>query len=515
MKIKQILHTLLERKRINAVDIFVLRSRISNWHRRMYSRGGIAVNLDVNSGKDWESRATIDVKIENWPKKWIRGKKVYTKEFERKVLKGTGWKVTTAFAESGDVCIYLEVPKFWGKSEYRSEDDPRPRFLFHAAPTRYERAILRQGLKPRNRPYNKIYRYHEPRVYLYTHLDKSDLHQMMLSIESEERQGGKRRSTENLQYTVFKIDTRKFNKFNLFTDRSDPGTGAAYTLTHIPAKALKVLYRYKKDDPIPEPMDVFGDYNKYIGEPGEEETEEFEVDEVKFIVNALLEQKKTRDIPYEQLKNQIINWIIKRSKNWVAGTLQTKKEYFAKQIKFRKKNEESIVISISQAGILTSIHPRITKRSLTIWFEKEALKGTNWSISTIEGHFLGSGDPINIIIERYKKPITKSRYLYHATSKENAKKIKKQGLKPSKNFDPGGYNYTTPKLFLCKSIKYAINAYINDYGYDNMVIFRLDTKKFNRFNLYKDRTEKNAYYTFTHIPAKALEIISYDPYKWF
>ena len=45
-------------------------------------------------------------------------------------------------------------------------------------------------------------------------------------------------------FVVFRIDTRKFDKFNIFRDPEvGKRTGFVWTPTHIPAKALEVVYQ--------------------------------------------------------------------------------------------------------------------------------------------------------------------------------------------------------------------------------------------------------------------------------
>ena len=60
---------------------------------------------------------------------------------------------------------------------------------------------------------------------------------------------------EDTEYVVFRIDTNKFSKFNIFRDNMAGGPPAVYTLSHIPAKAISV-YEYRSTNLIENLLEV-------------------------------------------------------------------------------------------------------------------------------------------------------------------------------------------------------------------------------------------------------------------
>lgn len=220
------------------------------------------------------------------------------------------------------------------------------------------------------------------------------------------------------------------------------------------------------------------------------------------IVYHLLEVKKTRNVPLQQVENQIFNWLKK-----IAPDLP--KKSLANELHIHDREERGY-ISINMKVLKATI-PKLFKdyNAFINAFEKNALKGTNWTVSetTRFGMFTRFQKAVSITIERYARTYKKPKYLYHATFADNEAKINRQGLKPRKRVNDPDYRYSNQRIFFARSKKASLQALSNDYGKKDVVVYRLNTQKFNRFNLFIDRTETGAYYTLTHIPAKYLEII--------
>ena len=123
---------------------------------------------------------------------------------------------------------------------------PKPKYLYHTTPIENEDRIKRKGLIPRSR-HTKKFRYIIPKVHLYTKYDSAFFDEMMFDIHNLDRDNiGV--DDRDLEYVIFRIDTTKFAKFNIFPDNMAGGLPAVYTLSHIPAKAISVHeYRATKN----------------------------------------------------------------------------------------------------------------------------------------------------------------------------------------------------------------------------------------------------------------------------
>ena len=154
---------------------------------------------------------------------------VITTDFEKDFLRGTGWRISSTTLTSGNSALVLALESR-GKSGLK-----KPQYLYHATPLKYERQVLKEGLKPRSRSYDNLYRYSESRIYFTTLPDEETLKAAISD-----------RGTVN-EFVIFVVDTKKFNKFNIHTDWSYGGfeglPRSVYTLTHIPPSALKVYKR--------------------------------------------------------------------------------------------------------------------------------------------------------------------------------------------------------------------------------------------------------------------------------
>ena len=169
-------------------------------------------------------------------------RKIETHEFERNYLRRTGWSVSSAIIGFSRKGIRLELETSGSPLE------SKPEFLYHAAPVEYVESILKRGLVPKTRPYDVSFRYLEPRVYFVTRLNFKLL-KRLISDKSDVN-----------DFVIFKLDTSKFKKFNLWPDdASDSSTliydnpFSVYTKTHIPSSALKITHRVTDGEVIKDP----------------------------------------------------------------------------------------------------------------------------------------------------------------------------------------------------------------------------------------------------------------------
>ena len=155
----------------------------------------------------------------------IVGNKINADEFERLHARPKGWFISgTFFDPDNPHNVAIEIG-----FEPVSEEVPKPPYLYHGVPSSIEQEVLRTGLKPRKRDYSaRGYIYREPRIYFLTRYSDSDMKHMVNDLEG---------------VTVFRLDTSKFKKFNIFKDKVEPGYPSVYTLTHIPPKFLEVVTR--------------------------------------------------------------------------------------------------------------------------------------------------------------------------------------------------------------------------------------------------------------------------------
>lgn len=243
------------------------------------------------------------------------------------------------------------------------------------------------------------------------------------------------------------------------------------------------------------------------------------------ILQTLLERKKLKPISMEQLVNQMENWFRRHAKipknetvflDWFVVKDFNNPEGPKDKVHFGVlKQHLYTALGISYDREEESLRAKSLGTKNLDRFEKGALKGTLWNVS----QYVDAGTICNFSIERPAKTVKKPKYLFHATLEKNTRKILKTGIKPYKKTGsstlPTGrenpdilFRYPQQRVYLTKKPSHAMRALLNDLGIDkNIVVFRIDTRKFSKFNLFLDRTEDDAYYTFTHIPANALSIV--------
>ena len=157
--------------------------------------------------------------------------KKFVEMFEQEVLNPTGYQIVDYDHTRLEATLYITNLKA------RTKAIKKPKFLYHFAHVKHEKAILKKGLLPKDGPSDFSHKMYKSRIYLIASSPKSwDVHTLnMLSDSMEDN------------FVVFRIDTRKFNRFNVFEDFEARGGEFVWTPTHIPARALKVIYRWKSE----------------------------------------------------------------------------------------------------------------------------------------------------------------------------------------------------------------------------------------------------------------------------
>ena len=163
---------------------------------------------------------------------------VSTSEFEEKYLKKFGWTVWSAVYSLNPV--FSMGARLEGKrlnlmlepSSRVQTKVKKPEFLYHIAPRKFESSISKRGLIPKSTTYRSGLRYSEPRIFFTT-----DKPREWSASEYTEIEG---------PTTIFRLDTRKFSRFNLHKDWTDSSVtdSAVFTRTHIPAQALSIVDRF-------------------------------------------------------------------------------------------------------------------------------------------------------------------------------------------------------------------------------------------------------------------------------
>ena len=161
---------------------------------------------------------------------------------ESGLLQGTGWQYLEHVHNFDTINITLHAPR-----ERTTQAIPKPRYLYHVTSEKNENRILRQGLVPHPGPRDRHRPEYKSRVYfLIVDLAADDFRDLADYVSVA---GGVSRANE---VVVFELDTRRFNKFNIFLDEEltadYPVEAAVWTPTHIPAKALEVVYRASEDE---------------------------------------------------------------------------------------------------------------------------------------------------------------------------------------------------------------------------------------------------------------------------
>ena len=153
----------------------------------------------------------------------------FSQDFE-KLLRPVDYSIhNTTVNEFGKFIVYNLV-----NIKARTKAVKKPRYLYHITSLWDEKIIRRKGLLPMEGRGDESYTTYKNRIYLIIDPPNTwDLKRMKLTIPV---------IRENGEFVVFRVDTRKFNRFNIFELELDL-KDYVWTPTHIPAKALKVVFR--------------------------------------------------------------------------------------------------------------------------------------------------------------------------------------------------------------------------------------------------------------------------------
>lgn len=256
MNSEKLLHLLLEKKKMRNISPEQLEAQITNWVVRSYHK-----TLDADEKKLLpisyllkSAKTARDISVDAFSNnevaylsilekyvhkilgiQWGEGgvqKNHYKKLFnmiEKHGLKGTNWTIYKMVG-TGYKWGYITV-----QMERYANTIKKPKYLYHVTPIKNIPSINRQGLKPMKRPdRTKGFHYLKPRIYLSS--NKGDALNAFIADYGHKK-----------HYALYRVDTSKFSKFNLFTDHTT-FSNAVYTLTHIPAKALQLIRRTKHED---------------------------------------------------------------------------------------------------------------------------------------------------------------------------------------------------------------------------------------------------------------------------
>ena len=211
-----------------AISLEQLRRQIVNWFKReARSNWEVKINYDFFRGQvDGMHRMFVLYFYDTTGKDDLReyGYIFNSQYFDRIVLKNSGWNVQELRFESYkgiDSCIVSVTKNTSGKY-------PKPRYLYHMSPPGNYKNIIRRGLLPQKGKTTGA-RIPDPRVYLFYN------YEFII--------GRKKYPLTFIQndFDVFRVDTNKFDRFNLYSDDDAFHVPAAWTPSHIPAHALTYL----------------------------------------------------------------------------------------------------------------------------------------------------------------------------------------------------------------------------------------------------------------------------------
>ena len=161
----------------------------------------------------------------------------FVKRFEKEVLEPVKYQVVDYYRHKDTGRIGFEIILNITNLKVRTGIVEKPRFLYHFARFRNEKTILKKGLVPRDGPVDYVNKKYKSRIYLIAKpLVSWDLRDIFSGLPTHLYD----------EFILFRIDTRKFSRFNIFEDLELDGHDAGtfvWTPTHIPSKALKVVFR--------------------------------------------------------------------------------------------------------------------------------------------------------------------------------------------------------------------------------------------------------------------------------
>ena len=217
-----------------------LENRTRKWYKKK-----LEIFLDDQDSELYSKKLSSYFKIEGydenlidgltirlyWPA-YIREKippKEFIKTYEREVLNPIGYQIVDQHIHSLGRKAVLNVTNLKARTKYVK----KPRFLYHFTHSKQEGKILKKGLVPKDGPGDFSYKMYKSRIYLIAQDPKQWGYDILDIIPFD--------SIKDV--IIFRIDTRKFNRFNIFQDSEYRDNSAVWTPTHIPANALKVVFR--------------------------------------------------------------------------------------------------------------------------------------------------------------------------------------------------------------------------------------------------------------------------------
>lgn len=220
MKILEILESI---KKSVPADVVI--NRYVNWVSQVTGIGKPEVREKFISkarvgshGRDWLSFRPVSEKIlkELFPRR-STAEGFNLDAFEKKVFGGTGWTVNSYHGGVQEIIIspYVSVPK--------------PEYLYHGTLKENLPAIMKRGLKPGTR--NTLIRYRD-RLFLFTEFKRYEMMNLLTAIHGTHKEN---------EIVFLKIDTNKFDKFNIYKDTDADAFDAVFTPSHIPPHALEII----------------------------------------------------------------------------------------------------------------------------------------------------------------------------------------------------------------------------------------------------------------------------------
>ena len=213
---------------------------------------------------------------------------------------------------------------------------------------------------------------------------------------------------------------------------------------------------------------------------------------LKSIIQKLNELRDS--IPTPQVERQIRNW-------------------FKRKVDETKPDDIQFTIFDGASKIRVHIHYTIVplyllgKNGLDIdrrKFTEEILSSSGWYVALAWKSNYGKSHALTL--ERDKgEQVEKPRYLYHFTYTDAINSILKRGLIP--DYSHGTFRSIEPRVYFFLDYT-PVSAEM--LGFEENAVFRLDTRKFSKFNIYDDEriSTGNAVWTPSHIPGRALELVA-------
>ena len=216
-----------------------LTRRIQRWYDTFHTQNGdqkpFSTSPDMKLKYDTIDKTHYHIKLntDQYPRRLNQ----FVKEFVKKVLKGTDFHymghtrqhLLTGERRPGFV---VSIATYKG----RTRPVQKPRYLYHMTPLSFVDNILRRGLVPQRGPRDRDLDEYGSRVYLMT--QESNWHELVkIGLPGWDYNPD--------GFAVFRVDTRKFDKFNIFRDETTIRETSVWTPTHIPSYALDIVYEYE------------------------------------------------------------------------------------------------------------------------------------------------------------------------------------------------------------------------------------------------------------------------------